>query len=184
MKRLAILLVVGCGSAHAPATKAPAPSASACVPGGRVVLEIDHVTAHDRSVTKLYENGAWTHEAGGAETRGGDCVPVRAVTSVREAERRAPWRLGHDHQQCVFLGERTIYVLEDGRRFTRQPCFMDATAAPDEDMIENRVVDTLDAASIESLDDIVATLGETPDGDGMIAREYLDPAGDFPLEPR
>ncbi|MGE5181206.1 MAG: hypothetical protein ACM31C_04050 [Acidobacteriota bacterium] len=183
MKRLAILLVVGCGSAPAPAAKPVAPAR--CAPGGRVVLEIDQITAHERAVTRLYENGAWTHEAGDAEARGGDCVPVRAVVSVRDAERRAPWRLGHDHQECVYLRERTIYVLEDGRRFTRQPCFMDANAAPDEDMIEDRVVDTLDATSIESLDDIVATLGESPDGDdGGIAREYLDPAGDFPLEPR
>jgi hypothetical protein len=120
------------GPAPAPAAPRPAPPApAACRPTGAVLFEIDHRVDPGAklatSTTKVFSNGAWTHDetdADGkalAQTKG--CYPKPDVQKLQATLAGAEWKVTTARIHCMAVSPSFVVYLVNGKPvFTRKLC--------------------------------------------------------------
>ena len=132
-KLLAILLFACAASATAaPDTPAkPAPRADACRPTGAVLFEIDHRVDPGAklgtSTTKVFANGAWTHDAtnddGKAAAQRTGCVAQPTVKQLETTLHGAPWKVTTNRIHCMAVtAQFTVYQVDGKPVFTQRLC--------------------------------------------------------------
>jgi hypothetical protein len=130
---LAPVALLACASAAASPEPAagPASPAAACRPAGAVLFEIDHRVdpgAHlATSSTKVFGNGAWTHEETDAD---GKAAPQRAgcfdkpeLKQLETTLAGATWKVTTNRIRCMAMSPAyTVYLVRGKQVFTQKLC--------------------------------------------------------------
>jgi len=115
-----------------PAASRPAPPASAsCRPNGGVLFEIDHRVDPGAklatSTTKVFNNGAWTHEETDADGKAlapsSGCYAKPDVQKLQASLAGAEWRVTTARIRCMAMSPSFVVYHVNGKQvFTRKLC--------------------------------------------------------------
>lgn len=151
---LPLVLLAAVASAEPPPAPRPA-AAPTCKPTGGVLFAIDHKVDPGAklatSSTKLYGNGAWTHDETDAEGKAlaptAGCLAKTDTGQLETALKAAPWTVTKARMHCMAMSSQfTVFTLNGKTVFTQRLCSGDV----------------LDAKSKAALDAAVAQLERKP----------------------
>jgi hypothetical protein len=121
-------------SRPAPGPPAPAPTpapAAACRPSGAAIFEIDHRTDPGAklatSTTKVFSNGAWTHEETDADGKAlaptAGCYTKADVKKLEDTFKGAEWKVTTSRVHCMAVSATfVVYQVHGKPVFTRKLC--------------------------------------------------------------
>lgn len=133
IKLLALLTFACAASAAASpdnATK-PTPRADACRPTGPVLFEIDHRVDPGAklatSTTKVFANGAWTHDEtnddGKAAAQRTGCFATPDAKQLDTSLHGVPWKITTARVHCMArTAQFTVYQVDGKPVFTQRLC--------------------------------------------------------------
>jgi hypothetical protein len=116
-----------------PATPTPTPTkpATACPPSGTALFEIDHRVDPGAklatSATKVFGNGAWTHDETDADGKAlgttTGCLAKNDVATLETTLKGAPWKVTTARMHCMAMSATfTVYQVNGKPVFTQRLC--------------------------------------------------------------
>jgi len=132
--KLLTILLFACASSATASSDTPAksaPPAGACRPTGAVLFEIDHRVDPGAklgtSTTKLFANGAWTHDAtsddGKAAAQRTGCMAKADVKQLETSLHGVPWKVTTNRIHCnAMTAQFTVYQVDGKEVFTQRLC--------------------------------------------------------------
>jgi hypothetical protein len=116
-----------------PASPAPTPAqpTTACAPSGTVLFEIDHRVDPGAklatSSTKVFGNGAWTHDETDADGKAlaptAGCLAKNDVATLETTLKGAPWKVTTARIHCMAMSATfTVYQVHGKPVFTQRLC--------------------------------------------------------------